>query len=125
MECWLESGDGAQILEPLMPYMEANIADAWMLAAAACEEMGRLEDALLFVGRAHELQENGLQASMHRNLRMLELLVDGGPVHGQAALRSRTVGCTRRDCLATAAPLPSPSRHLSMVQRPSASSPTA
>ena len=36
MECWLEFGDGARILEPLMPYMEANIADAWMLAAAAC-----------------------------------------------------------------------------------------
>ena len=83
MECWLESGDGAKILEPLMPYMEANIADAWMLAAAACEEMGRLEDALLFVGRAHELQENGLQASMHRNLRMLELLAMAGLYSGK------------------------------------------
>ena len=83
MECWLESGDGARILEPLMPYMEANIADAWMLAAAACEEMGRLEDALLFVGRAHELQENGLQASMHRNLRMLELLSMAGLYTGK------------------------------------------
>ena len=83
MECWLESGDGARILEPVMPYMEANIADAWMLAAAACEEMGRLEDALLFVGRAHELQENGLQASMHRNLRMLELLSMAGLYTGK------------------------------------------
>ena len=83
MECWLECGDGAKILEPLMPYMEANIADAWMLAATACEEMGRLEDALLFVGRAHELQENGLQASMHRNLRMLELLSMAGLYSGK------------------------------------------
>ena len=49
MECWLESGDGAKTLEQLMPFMEANIADAWMLAASACEEMGRLEDALLLV----------------------------------------------------------------------------
>ena len=83
MECWLESGDGARILEPLMPYMEANIADAWMLAASACEEMGRLEDALLFVSRAHDLQENGLQASMHRNLRMLELLAMAGLYTGK------------------------------------------
>ena len=83
LECWLESGNGAKILEPMMPYMEANIADAWMLAAAACEEMGRLEDALLFVGRAHELQENGLQASMHRNLRMLELLSMAGLYTGK------------------------------------------
>jgi tetratricopeptide (TPR) repeat protein len=78
MECWLEQGDGAKILEPIMPYMEANIADAWMLAAAACEEMGRIEDALLFVSRAHELKENGLQASAHRNHRYLELLSMAG-----------------------------------------------
>jgi len=90
MECWIESGDGAKPLEPLMPYMEANIADAWMLAASACEEMGRLEDALLFIGRAHELQQNGLQVSAHRNFRMLELLsmaglYTGHPLSGPGA----------------------------------------
>jgi len=78
MECWVESGDGAKTLEPLVHFMEANIADAWMLAASACEEMGRLEDALLFVGRAHELQQNGLQVSAHRDFRMLELLSMAG-----------------------------------------------
>ncbi len=74
LECWLEQGEAERILEPLMFYMEANIADAWMLAASACEEIGRVEDALLFVGKAYELQQDGLQASLHRNLRMLELL---------------------------------------------------
>jgi len=83
LECWVESGDGAKTLEPLMPYMEANIADAWMLASVACEEMGRLEDALLFVGRAHELQQNGLQVSAHRNLRFLELLSMAGLYTGK------------------------------------------
>ena len=113
LECWLESGDGARILEPLMPYM--GIADAWMLAAAACEEMGRLEDALLFVGQAHELQENGLQASMHRNLRMLELLsmaglYTGKPLSGPGPWGA--LGAVSRDNRSP----PSPSRHLSMVQ---------
>jgi protein-tyrosine sulfotransferase len=83
LECWIEVGDGAKALEPLMPYMEANIADAWMLAAVACEEMGRVEDALLFVSRAHELQQNGLQVSAHRNLRFLELLSMAGLYAGR------------------------------------------
>jgi len=77
-EVCLEEGNGSSILDTLMPYMEANIADAWMLAAAACEELGRVEDALLFVGRAHELVEDGLQVSAHRGLRMADLLSMAG-----------------------------------------------
>ncbi|MEC8191127.1 MAG: sulfotransferase [Myxococcota bacterium] len=78
LECRLESGDGAAIIEPLLPFMESNIADAWMLAASACEEMGRLDDALLFTQRAHELQENGLQVSAHRDFRLAELIAMAG-----------------------------------------------
>jgi protein-tyrosine sulfotransferase len=78
IEVYVETGVGASTLETLMPYMEANIADAWMLAAAACEEMGRVEDALLFVGRAHELVEDGLQVSAHRSMRMTDLLSMAG-----------------------------------------------
>jgi len=78
MECRLETGDGAVIIEPLMPFMESNIADAWMLAASACEEMGRIDDALLFTQRAHELQQNGLQVSAHRDFRMAELISMAG-----------------------------------------------
>ncbi len=78
MECRLENGDGASILEPLVPYMEANISDSWMLAASACEEMGRIDDALLFTQRAHELQQNGLQVSAHRDFRMAELIAMAG-----------------------------------------------
>jgi tetratricopeptide (TPR) repeat protein len=78
MECRLETGDGAAIIEPLMPFMESNIADAWMLAATACEEMGRVDDALLFTQRAHELQQNGLQVSAHRDFRMAELISMAG-----------------------------------------------
>ena len=78
MECHLESGNGASIVEPLLPYMEANIADAWMLAASACEEMGRIDDALLFTQRAHDLQQNGLQVSAHRDFRMAELIAMAG-----------------------------------------------
>ena len=78
MECRLERGQATAIVEALLPYMEANIADAWMLAASACEEMGRVDDALLFTERAHELQENGLQVSAHRDFRMAELIAMSG-----------------------------------------------
>ena len=78
LEVLIECGEGATTLDALMPFMEANIADAWMLAAAACEEMGRVEDALLFVGRANELVTDGLQVSTHRSLRMADLLSMAG-----------------------------------------------
>jgi tetratricopeptide (TPR) repeat protein len=84
MECKLESGDAASIMAPLVEYMEANLADAWMLAAAACEELGSVEDALLFTKRANELHEGGLQASAHRNFRMADLFAMSGLYEGKA-----------------------------------------
>lgn len=84
MECKLESGDAASIMAPLMEYMEANLADAWMLASAACEELGSVEDALLFTQRANELHENGLQASAHRDFRLADLLAMSGLYVGKA-----------------------------------------
>ena len=60
---------------------------------------------------------------MHRNLRMLELLSMAGLYTGKPLSVPDWVHSARLR-LATASP-PSPSRHLSMVQRPSASSPTA
>jgi tetratricopeptide (TPR) repeat protein len=84
MECKLETGGAASIMAPLVEYMEANLADAWMLASAACEELGSVEDALLFTQRANELHENGLQASAHRNFRMADLLAMAGLYVGKA-----------------------------------------
>ena len=78
MEVMVESGQSEAILDNLMPYMECNIADAWMLAAAACEEMGRVEDSMLFVQRAQELIEGGLVVSAHRRLRMEDQLAMAG-----------------------------------------------
>jgi tetratricopeptide (TPR) repeat protein len=78
MEVMVESGQAEAILDNLMPYMECNIADAWMLAAAACEEMGRVEDSMLFVQRAHDLIEGGLVVSAHRRLRMDDQLAMAG-----------------------------------------------
>jgi len=78
LEVLIDIGEGPSTLDALMPFMEANIADAWMLAAAACEEMGRVEDSLLFVGRANELVGDGLQVSAHRTMRMSDLLSMAG-----------------------------------------------
>jgi tetratricopeptide (TPR) repeat protein len=86
MECKLETGDAASIMAPLVEYMEANLADAWMLASAACEELGSVEDALLFTQRANELHENGLQASAHRDFRMADLLAMAGLYVGKPLL---------------------------------------
>ena len=49
-----------------------------MLAAAACEEMGRIEDSMLFVQRAQELIESGLVVSAHRRFRMEDQLAMAG-----------------------------------------------
>jgi tetratricopeptide (TPR) repeat protein len=73
-EVLLNDGQPAAIVDGLLPFMEADIADSWMLAAAACEELGRVEDALLFVGRANELVGQGMVVSKHRLTRMQDLL---------------------------------------------------
>ena len=73
-EVLLEQGQPAAIVDGLLPFMEADIADAWMLAAAACEELGRVEDALLFVRRANELSESGMVVAKHRLSRMQEIM---------------------------------------------------
>ena len=73
-EALLEDGQPAAIIDGLMPFMEANIADGWMLGAAACEELGRVEDALLFVRRANELVDEGMIVAKHRMARMQDLM---------------------------------------------------
>jgi len=83
LEALLEDGQAEVIMNALMPFMEANIADAWMLAAAACEQMGRIEDALLFVSRANELAEDGMVVAKHRLLRMQDLISMAGVYVGR------------------------------------------
>jgi protein-tyrosine sulfotransferase len=73
-EALLEDGQPAAIIDGLLPFMEANIADGWMLGAAACEELGRVEDALLFVRRANELTDEGMVVAKHRLSRMQDLM---------------------------------------------------
>jgi tetratricopeptide (TPR) repeat protein len=83
LEALLEDGQAEVIMNALMPFMEANIADGWMLAAAACEQMGRIEDALLFVGRANELAQDGMVVAKHRLLRMQDLISMAGVYVGR------------------------------------------
>lgn len=83
LEALLEDGQAEVIMNALMPFMESNIADGWMLAAAACEQMGRIEDALLFVARANELTEEEMVVAKHRLLRMSELIAMAGVYVGR------------------------------------------
>ncbi len=69
-EALLEDGQPEAIVDGLMVFMEADIADAWLLAAAACEQLGRVEDSLLFVHRANELAAEGMVVAKHRLIRM-------------------------------------------------------
>ncbi len=83
LEALLEDGQGEVIMNALMPFMEAGIADGWMLAAAACEQMGRIEDSLLFVARANELAQEDMVVAKHRLLRMQELISMAGVYVGR------------------------------------------
>ncbi len=67
-EAVLDAGDAARALVHVEPLL-ARTPDAWVLAAAAALELGRLSDARLFARRAVALLPNGFLAP-HRRARL-------------------------------------------------------
>src|SRR5262249_37614211 len=89
VECQLEEGDATGALAAVEPWLD-DAPDGWLLAAAACDDLGMLDDVGRFLARARERAKQGYVAP-HRRERHIELHLAlsaylGTPLSGPGAI---------------------------------------
>jgi hypothetical protein len=85
-EALLGCAQPEEALAVVEPCLQEPLPDAWVIAAAACDVLGRIDELVLLAGRGRDLAEGGFMAVHRRScLEQLELaccIYGGDPVPG-------------------------------------------